>query len=227
VTLERSRRLIGGVWKYVTADETSGPGGSQNLAQVLTVGNDAGALQAKNLADGTDPQDAATVAQIGGSQPAGVLALATRVFDETAGAGTYTATIAVPAECLILEMNVRPLVGPWDATTALLTVGDTPFPGGYFDDLDVQAATAFDQEFPSQGTNWFNLERQAFHPYGDGRDQVLGTNGSGMFMGIRYAAPDTITATLVTTGAGGGTGLLVLEVVGFGVPADTANAVKS
>lgn len=39
-------------------------GGSQNLDDVLTVGNDAGAVQIKNIADATDPQDATSLAQV-------------------------------------------------------------------------------------------------------------------------------------------------------------------
>lgn len=39
MTLERSRRLINGVWKYVTAAEDGG-GGSQTLAEVLATGSD-------------------------------------------------------------------------------------------------------------------------------------------------------------------------------------------
>jgi hypothetical protein len=39
---------------------TGGVGASQNLVQVLTEGNDGGALQIKNIADPTDDQDAAT-----------------------------------------------------------------------------------------------------------------------------------------------------------------------
>lgn len=49
--------------------EVSSESEPQTLADVLAEGNDADEQQIKNLADGTDPQDAATVAQIG-SQPA-------------------------------------------------------------------------------------------------------------------------------------------------------------
>lgn len=40
------------------------PTASQNLNDVLTIGNDAGALQIKNMADATDVQDATTLSQV-------------------------------------------------------------------------------------------------------------------------------------------------------------------
>lgn len=56
----------------LTSDGTGGTswasgGGSQGLADVLATGNDGDGLQIKNLAAGTDPADAATVSQLGGS----------------------------------------------------------------------------------------------------------------------------------------------------------------
>lgn len=53
-----------------------GAGSSQTLAQTLALGNDANALKITNLADGVDPQDAATLSQIGGSQPVAVTRVA-------------------------------------------------------------------------------------------------------------------------------------------------------
>lgn len=40
----RERRLIDGVWRYVTVDQNGGGGGSQTLEAVLTTGNDANGL---------------------------------------------------------------------------------------------------------------------------------------------------------------------------------------
>jgi hypothetical protein len=45
-------------------------GGALDLEQVLTEGNDGGALQIKNIADPTDPQDAATKAYVDNTLPA-------------------------------------------------------------------------------------------------------------------------------------------------------------
>lgn len=44
--------------------DLSGVGGSQNIEEVLTEGNDAGGLLIKNIGDGVDPQDAVTKSQL-------------------------------------------------------------------------------------------------------------------------------------------------------------------
>jgi Tol biopolymer transport system component len=64
-TPTRERRLIGGVWQYVTVDQNGGGAGTTpDLAAVLAEGNDANAEQIKNAAEGTDPDDLATVSQL-------------------------------------------------------------------------------------------------------------------------------------------------------------------
>lgn len=56
-------------WTYDDSAGTLTPtltvaGGSQDIEQVLTEGNDAGGLLIKNIGDGVDPQDAVTVSQL-------------------------------------------------------------------------------------------------------------------------------------------------------------------
>jgi hypothetical protein len=67
---EIARRLVDGVWQTIDVLEDSGPGTTPNLAAVLAQGNDANAEQIKNAAEGTDPDDLATVSQLSaGSRP--------------------------------------------------------------------------------------------------------------------------------------------------------------
>jgi len=66
MTQEIVRELVDGEWVTRVAAQGGG-GGSQTLAQTLALGNDANSLKITGLADGVDPQDAATVAQTGGS----------------------------------------------------------------------------------------------------------------------------------------------------------------
>jgi len=55
----------GGFNGFINLDDLDGGGGAnQNLGQVLTQGNDGGTAQIKNIADPTDPQDAATQAYV-------------------------------------------------------------------------------------------------------------------------------------------------------------------
>lgn len=64
---------------------------------------------------------------------------AARSFTETAGAGVYTAPIAVPAGATILDIIVNGLA-LWTATTsATMKVGDAANSQGYFTAVDLKA----------------------------------------------------------------------------------------
>jgi hypothetical protein len=60
-------------------------------------------------------------------------------FTETAGAGTYTGSVDVPAGATILDVQVRS-TALWDtATSATMDVGDTADPDGFYAAADLKA----------------------------------------------------------------------------------------
>lgn len=127
-------------------------------------------------------------------------------FDETAGAGTYTGTVAVPAGARLLDVLVETTAG-WAAATAALTISDVA--GGaasLLSALNVKAA---------QSKNIQGATGAFTNAYSSGK------------AGSRYAAADTITCALVTTGSGGTTGRTrVAFLIGRGL-AQTKAAVKA
>jgi len=128
-----------------------------------------------------------------------------RTFTETAGAGTYTATVSVPAGYTILNMDwINAAV--WNNTTsATMDVGDNDDPDGYFDGVDVKAT-------PAAAARLSSLPNVPGGSYG-------------VYCGApkAYAGAKTITATVVTVHAVGDTGrsTLIVEMV------KTANAVAA
>lgn len=61
-----------------------------------------------------------------------------RTFTQTAGDGTYTATIALPAGARIVDIGVHG-VALWDDTSASLVVGDGDSANGFFTATDLKA----------------------------------------------------------------------------------------
>lgn len=62
-----------------------------------------------------------------------------RSFTQTSAAGTYTASVTVPAGALILDIKVWSTV-LWNAgTSSLMDVGDVTDPDGWFTQIDLQA----------------------------------------------------------------------------------------
>jgi len=114
-----------------------------------------------------------------------------RTFVETAGAGTYTATVVIPLGATVEDVMWKNTV-VWDnAGTCVLNVGDDDDADGYFDDVDVKTVPAADVV-----------------GYG-GASTKLSDTGAGVYKGKagKYcAAEKTITATVVTSSTGGGAG---------------------
>ena len=83
---------------------------------------------------------AATAAKIGAIASAAYPVLAVEVsFTETAGAGTYTGSVSVPAGATIHDIVVNG-VALWNpATSATMIVGDVADDNGYFDAIDLKA----------------------------------------------------------------------------------------
>ena len=62
-----------------------------------------------------------------------------RTFIETAGAGTYTASVAVPAGATILDIIVNGVALWTAATSATMKVGDVADDDGYFTAVNLKA----------------------------------------------------------------------------------------
>jgi hypothetical protein len=77
-------------------------------------------------------------APVSGSTGA-IMQVAERTFTETAGAGVYTATVAIPAGATIHDIVVNG-VSLWTASTsATMTVGDAGNASGYFAAVNLKA----------------------------------------------------------------------------------------
>lgn len=168
-----------------------------------------------------------------------------RTFIETAGAGTYTATIILPAYATVLDFRFsnRAL---WGATTARLNAGDAADADGYFANVDLTTVpianvheaggiSSFQSGFGVGGYTPTNVTPdRSFDANNTSLDEIAdvlgtvisdaGTPGAGAYAGLtKFSANgQTITAAIVTTGATGDTGrsrLTVLYSVGEGVSA--------
>lgn len=138
----------------------------------------------------------------------GGLVVAERTFVETTGAGTYTATVAIPAGAWLMDLLWLNTALWTAASSATLDVGDDDDPDGMLDGINLKSAPAADLAIS----------------YRDG-DTGVGDD-SAAFGPIRYyAAAKTITATVVTVGASGAAGRSRLVVV-YATPAAVA-AVKA
>jgi hypothetical protein len=147
----------------------------------------------------------------------GVNRLATLEFTETAGAGVYTAQVGLQPGAIVTDVFLVSGSANWSATTAVLDMGDLLTSAtAYFSAYDVDALLAYDPGAPAAGTNYDDLSNagNVYVP-----DQPL-------WPGVQYAAADLLTAVLTATGAGGTTGRLLVQVVGYGIPGATHRAVK-
>lgn len=128
-----------------------------------------------------------------------------RTFTETAAAGTYTATVAIPAGYTVLNISVTSSAVWNNTTSATLDVGDDDDPEGYFATVDLKTV-------PAAAGTISTLPNVTAGDYG-------------VYCGVpkAYAGAKTITATVVTVHAVGDTGrsTLIVEMV------KTANAVAA
>ena len=119
-------------------------------------------------------------------EAAGPVYVQERTFTETTGAGTYTATVAVPAGHSVLDVLVIN-TALWTATTSAdMTIGDGGDADGYFASFDLKTVPGV----ITGGAYGLNL-------HDDG-----GAYTDGKYLGSAY----TITITAVTVGAAGNAG---------------------
>ncbi len=129
-TLERSRRLIDGVWRWVTADE-SGGGGS------LPSGGSTGEVLTKESnADGDVGWEAG-----GGSQ---TVKIVDWEFTQTNGDGTYTATADLPGNSLVIGIGAQ-TTADWDVDPdgAQMLIGDDDAADTYYDGTALGVTSGF------------------------------------------------------------------------------------
>jgi len=134
-----------------------------------------------------------------------------RTFTETTGAGTYSATVAVPAGATLLDIMVN-AVALWNTTTsAALTVGDAGDADGYFVGVDLKA------------TDLLAGESISFALAG-GKAGAYIANSQ---VSPRYAAAArTITGAVITVGAAGTLGRTRMTVM-YSYPQTTLAATKA
>ncbi len=139
-------------------------------------------------ADGTpkyvDDQGVVTTVGSGG---AGTVQIAWFEFVETAGAGTYTASVDLPARSSVLGFVSKTLAA-WDADHAVIhSIGDSDAPGSWW-------AVGDDAAIKTADTGWMWSDFQAV------RSSVV-SDGLGV-----YPDGTTITVVVTTDGVGGTTG---------------------
>lgn len=127
----------------------------------------------------------------GGALAGDQVVTAERTFTETTAAGTYTATVAVPAGATVLDVIWRNTALWTAATSATLNVGDDDDNDGYIAAVDLKSAPAADVN----GAGGISTKASS-----TGTGAMKGAGG-------RYcAAAKTLTATVVTVGSTGNAG---------------------
>lgn len=151
----------GELWQKITGNSTKtgwaqvgGGGGSQDLSQVLTVGNDAGAKKITNLAAGTNPTDVVVVSQI----PINIKQTLTAAQIQTANS-VPIAIVGLPApgigfyyRVIWLDLNFKAGITPF--TSTLLYISSTTIGTGaaqWSSAVIILPESAFTSGVPSYG----------------------------------------------------------------------------
>jgi hypothetical protein len=116
-----------------------------------------------------------------------------RSFTETAGAGTYTGAVVIPAGAIVLDVLWTNTATWAAATSATMKCGDVQDDDGFFINVNTKVA-------PAAGATI---------------SMMLQSTGSGSYKGIPkyYAAENTISGVVTTSGATGTTGRSVMHVI--------------
>lgn len=190
--------------------EVAGTDVTAAMAELATLNGLTASVAELNIMDGvTATKD--EINKVDGL-PAGayIIVVEERTFTETAGAGTYTATVNIPAGSTILDVIWRN-TALWTATTsATMKAGLAADDDMFFTGVDVKAAPAVD------GTGGFG-----------GISCAQGDAGAGAATGstVYNAAAVVLTASVITVGAAGNAGrsrLLVMYATPVAVAASKA-----
>lgn len=170
---------------------------------------------------GVVSQSAATTSEL--NKLVGIPALAYQLvaervsFTETTGAGTYTASVTVPAGALIYDIKVWATVLFTATTSADMIVGDAADPNGWYDAINMKAT---DLAVGEQINFAF--------PGGEAAD-VVGVYrviATGELETAYAAAARVITGEIITVGAAGNAGRAFME-VSYSAPVVVTAAVKT
>lgn len=130
-------------------------------------------------------------------------------FTETAGAGTYTGSVTLPAGSTLLDVIVNGVALWTNAGACTLIVGDNTDPDGYYTAVDLKA------------TDLLAGESLSFALAG-GKAGAYIANSQ---VSPRYhAAADTVTAEVITASTAGGAGRTRVVVV---YAAATSNSISA
>jgi len=123
--------------------------------------------------------------------PVSVQALQARFVES--GAGTYTANFILPQGATLLDIVVEGEALWGAATSAVLDIGDSADPDGYFSAVNVKATDLAAGESIAIGSTQVR----------GGDDGVYLTVGTSTHISRRFSAAErTISATIVSVGAG-------------------------
>ena len=145
------------------------------------------------------------MATVAPAAPVSVQALAARLVEN--GAGTYTADFKLPPNATLIDIIVEAEALWTAATSAVIDVGDTNDPDGYFSAVNLKATDLLAGESISLGSTQVNG--------GDGAAYVI--VGTSTHLNRRFSADArTITAVVTSVGAGtaGRTRVTVVYAVG-------------
>jgi hypothetical protein len=137
----------------------------------------------------------------------------TILFTETTGAGTYTGSLTVPANALILDIKVWSTALCTATTSALMDVGDAGDPDGWYTQINLKA------------TDLLVGEQIRFGSTG-GKEGAYMVVATGELETAFSASARVITGTVVTVGAAGNAGRTYLSVE-YTDPTTIANATKA
>jgi hypothetical protein len=136
----------------------------------------------------------------------------TILFTETTGAGTYTGSVTVPANSLIIDIKVWS-TAVWTATTtALMDVGDAADPNGWYAAIDLKA------------TDLVVGEQIRFESAG-GKEGAYYVAATGELETAWSASERVISGIVVTVGAAGNAGRTYMRVT-YSDPANIGAATK-
>jgi hypothetical protein len=130
---------------------------------------------------------------------------AERTFTETAGAGTYTGSVSIPAGATLLDIIVH-AVALWDNSgTATMIVGDVADDNGYFTGVDLKA------------TDLLAGESISF----DNAGGKAGADIANSQVARRYLATARVISGIITTSSTGGSAGRTRMTVVWSAPAST------
>ena len=132
-------------------------------------------------------------------------------FNEAGAAGTYTATVAIPAKSQMLNVTWMNSVLWTAGSSAAVSVGDTASSTGYLSSLNIKTT-------PTVAVKAFESVPNA----------TASVSGAGGYTGYPfYNSADTITATVTTTGTAASVGrsfLVVAYTTNIPLPASPTQA---